>query len=268
MKRDGLAFDVHGDAGDWLLMINGIGAPRGSWALQIDDLSQRFRCITFDNPGIGESDVWSSDLTSASMADSAAQVLDIAGVERAHIMGVSMGGAIAQQLMLRHPGRVEKAMVVCSWAACDRYLDRCFTIMRDMAAADARPSWSVSVQKFLSLIGFTKTDFAERYESIQAIEDMVEAAARDGHEEKASTFVAQANACLGHDTRQRLGEVTTPTLIMAGDEDAFTPIHLSHQLRDAIPGAAFQVMEGCGHVMFYERPGEFNARVADFLTSA
>jgi pimeloyl-ACP methyl ester carboxylesterase len=200
MKLDGIAHDIQGD-GEWLLMIIGIGAPRQSWSLQIDDLAQRFRCITFDNPGIGESDGLPGSPTTADLAATAARLLGLLGVERAHVLGVSMGGAIVQQLALDHPALVDRAAIVCSWAACDDYLTRCFEIMRDIAASHDGAGWSVPVQRFLSLIGFAQASFTERFEIVAAIEKAVAEATEAGREELAATFVAQANACLGHDTR-------------------------------------------------------------------
>ncbi len=266
MKQDGIAYEITG-SGACLLMINGIGAPKESWAPQLDDLSSEFRCITFDNPGIGDSDALPADFTTADMAKAAAGLLTGLGVERAHVLGVSMGGAIAQELALNHPAMVERAALVCSCAACDRYLERCFTIMRDMAETegDKGDGWSVAVQQFLSLIGFAHGDFLERFATIDAIERMVADAVAAGKEESAAVFAAQANACLRHDTAQRLGAIGSPLLILAGEADAFTRLHLSRHLAEDIADAELGIMEGCGHVMFYQRPAEFNRRVAAFL---
>jgi pimeloyl-ACP methyl ester carboxylesterase len=268
MKRHGLAFDLTG-AGPPLLMINGIGAARDSWSRQIGDLSARFRCLTFDNRGVGESLVPAGPYTTAQMADDAARVLAAAGISRARVLGVSMGGAIAQELAINHPELVERLAIVCSWAACDRYLERCFVIMKEMALSEGRkgPGWSLAVQRFLSLIGFTPTDFAKAAAEIDDLEAGAADAVKAGKEQPYAGFVAQADACLTHDTRDRLAAIRVPTLILAGDDDAFTPLPLSQALAAAIPGARLQVMADCGHVMFYERPKDFNSRVIDFLSA-
>jgi len=267
MKRHGFAFDVTGD-GPPLLMINGIGAARDSWSRQIGDLSARFRCVTFDNRGIGESIVPVGPYTIRQMADDAARVLAAAGVNRARVLGVSMGGAIAQELAINHPELVERLAIVCSWAACDRYLERCFVIMKEMALSEGPKGlgWSIVVQRFLSLIGFTQTDFVQAAAEIDALEAGVADAVKAGREQPYAGFVAQADASLTHDARDRLAGIAVPTLILAGDKDAFTPLPLSRALASAIPGAQLQIMTGCGHVMFYERPKDFNSRVIDFLS--
>jgi len=266
MKRHGFAFDVTGE-GEALLMINGIGAARESWSRQIGDLSARFRCITFDNRGVGESIVPAGPYTTRQMADDAVRVLSAAGINRARVLGVSMGGAIAQELAINHPELVERLAIVCSWAACDRYLERCFVIMKEMALSEGPkgPGWSLPVQRFLSLIGFTPGDFAHASAEIDELEAGVADSVKAGKEQAYAGFVAQADACLTHDTRDRLATIRAPTLILAGDEDAFTPLPLSRALAGVIPGARFQIMKGCGHVMFYERPKDFNSRVIDFL---
>lgn len=266
MHGGGTVYDVQG-AGDFLLMINGIGAARDSWALQIGDLSGAFRCITFDNRGVGESEQTDGPYSTRQLAEDAARLLRSLGVKRAHVMGVSMGGAIAQELAINHPDLVDRLVIVCSWAACDRYLERCFVIMKEMALSEGPkgPGWSKAVQRFLSLIAFAERVFSDSPESIDAIEDAVAAAVAAGREQRYSGFVAQADACLAHDTRDRLAKIAAPTLILAGDADAFTPLPLSEALVAGIPNAMLEIMHGSGHVMFYERPGEFNRRVVEFL---
>jgi len=266
MMHDGFAYDVRGE-GDFLLMINGIGAPRDSWALQIDDLATRFRVITLDNRGVGASPLTPGPYTTRQMADDAARLVRALGVARTHVMGVSMGGAIAQEFALSHPDLVDRLAIVCSWAACDRYLDRCFRILRHLAVSEGPKGrgWSAEMRRFLALIAYARDDFRNAYDLIEAGEAQAAEAVAAGREQSFEGFVAQADACLAHDTRSRLGHIAAPTLVLAGDQDAFTPLPLSEALHAAIPGSRLDLMTGCGHVMFYERPAEFNARIAAFL---
>lgn len=269
MEHAGFAYDIRGE-GDWLLMINGIGAARDSWALQIDDLSRRFRCITFDNRGIGESPLTPGPYTTRQMADDAAALVKAIGIERMHVMGVSMGGAIAQEFAISYPEFVDRLAIVCSWAKCDRYLERCFSILRHLAVSEGPKGqgWSAAMRQFLALIAYARDDFANAYDIIENGEKTAAEAVAAGREQTFEGFVAQADACLGHDTRDRLAAIAAPTLILAGTDDAFTPLPLSEALAATIPGAAFDTMQGCGHVMFYERPSAFNARLIAFLDGA
>jgi pimeloyl-ACP methyl ester carboxylesterase len=266
MNVGGIEYEVRGD-GPWLLMIAGIGAGKAAWEFCIDDFARHFRCLIFDNRGVGDSHVPVGPYTTRQMADDAAAVMRAAGVGRAHVMGISMGGAVAQEFAINHPQLVDRLAIVCSWAASDRYLERCFVIMREMALSEGPkgPGWSNAVQRFLSLIGFARDTFYDGIKLIDETEAGAAAAVAAGREQNYLGFIAQADACLSHDTRKRLAEVKAPTYILAGDADAFTPLPLSEELAERIDGASLEIMEGNGHVMFLERTREFNARIFDFL---
>ena len=100
-----IAFDVTG-VGDPLLLIMGLGADSKMWMLQTPTFSERLRCITFDNRGVGESSIPEGPYSTEQMAGDALAVLDALDVERAHVLGISLGGAIAQQVALKAPERV------------------------------------------------------------------------------------------------------------------------------------------------------------------
>jgi pimeloyl-ACP methyl ester carboxylesterase len=269
MKAGGTAYEVRGE-GEWLLLIAGIGASREAWQFLIDAFTARYRCIIFDNRGIGETDFSDGPYTTKQMADDAARLLRTLGVKRAHVMGISMGGAIAQELAINHPGLIDRLAIVCSWPACDRYLERCFVILKETALAEGEkgPGWSNAVQRVLSLIGFSQRTFANHPEIIDAGEAGTADAVKAGKEQPYPGFVAQADACLTHDARGRLGKIAAETLILAGDMDNFTPLPLSEALKEAIPRARMEIMAGCGHVMFLERTDEFNERILGFFEGA
>lgn len=266
-KTGGIAFDVRGDAGEWLLLISGLGTTRHAWAYQLRELSAHFRCITFDNRGVGESACPPGPYTIAMMADDAARLLAFLGVERAHVVGASMGGAIAQQMALSYPHLVDRLAIACSWAGRDKYVDRCIAILRDAAEQHGPQGlgWSLAVNRIISLLSFTVADFVETPAIIDALEQTAARAAAAGVEQDWRGFLAQLDASAGHDLRGELSRIVAPTLILAGEEDRFTPLHLSRQLASEIPDARLSVIERAGHVMFYERPAEFNRRLLSFL---
>jgi pimeloyl-ACP methyl ester carboxylesterase len=267
MKHDDIAYDIRGE-GDWLLMIAGLGAARDSWVLQIDDLASRFRCITFDNRGVGESIKPAGPYSTAEMAADAASLLAFLGVERAHVLGTSMGGAIAQELALLRPNLVDRLAIACSWPACDRYLANSLTIAREIARSEGEkgPGWSIPLRRFLSQIVFTQDDFTNAYELIEAAEQATTDAITAGREEPFHAFIAQVDACLAHDARARLAAIQAPTLVLAGEKDACVPQSVTKFIADTIPDATMETMAGCGHVMFYEQPKEFNSRLLRFFS--
>jgi pimeloyl-ACP methyl ester carboxylesterase len=269
MMHEGIAYDIRGE-GDWLLMIAGLGSARDSWLLQIDDLASRFRCITFDNRGVGESIKPAGPYSTAEMAADAAGLLSFLGVERTHVLGTSMGGAIAQELALLRPSVVDRLAIACSWAACDRYLANSLVIARELARSEGEKGsgWSIPLRRYLSLIVFTQDDFANAYELIEGAEQATKDAIAAGREEPFHAFVAQVDACLSHDTRARLASIRAPTLVLAGERDACVPPSVTKFIADTIPNAAMETMAGCGHVMFYEQPKEFNSRLVRFFSAA
>ena len=112
-------YEIYG-AGDPVLMINGLSAPGINWLNQVRDLSPHFQLITFDNRGVGESELPPAEVYPiAVMADDAAWLLQHLGVRRAHVVGASMGGAIAQELALRHADLVRNLVLACTWAKGD-----------------------------------------------------------------------------------------------------------------------------------------------------
>ena len=108
-----IAWERHG-AGPPLLLIHGLGYARWGWEPVVEPLARSFDVILFDNRGIGESDAPAGPYTAAQMAGDALQVLDEAGVERAHVLGTSLGGMVAQELALAHPERVDKLVLACT----------------------------------------------------------------------------------------------------------------------------------------------------------
>ena len=118
-------------SGDPVIMIMGVTAHGAVWEAHAEDWSQHFRCIMPDNRGVGQSDKPEGEYTAAMMADDYAGLMDELGIEKARIVGVSMGSIIAQELALRHPDKVQSTVLMCSWVKCDRYATAIFNHMID-----------------------------------------------------------------------------------------------------------------------------------------
>ena len=243
-------FEEHGE-GDPVLLVNGLGADHTAWALQTDFLKEHFRVIVFDNPGVGQSEGPPGPYTSALFADVAAGLLRHLGIERAHVVGASMGGIIAQEIALRHTELVRSLVLHCTWGSCDAYLAALFRSWQVLARAvdqleRARAIW---------LWVFTPRWYRERPDALAESERLVR---ENPFPQGAEAFCDQSEACISHDALDELGRITAPTLITVGDSDLLTPAYHSFAIKERMPKALLHVWPDMGHAPFWEIPDEFN----------
>jgi pimeloyl-ACP methyl ester carboxylesterase len=256
VRSDGadIVYETHG-SGDPLLMIMGLGADRRMWMLQLPVFSHEFQCIPFDNRGVGESTAAPGEFSMEQMAADALAVLDDAGIERAHVLSISMGGAIAQHLALKAPERVRSLVLASTWCARNPYISRMATIGNMLSEHGG----TEAITKASMLWLFTPKFILERNEFVQHIERMAVEFAT--HPE---IFDRQVEALLEHDVKDRLGMLDVPTLVMCGRRDIFVPPELSQELASAIPNATLRLIDG-GHAYNLEEFDAFNATVLEFL---
>lgn len=242
--------------GEPLLMIQGLGADSRGWVRQRLAFGGRYRCIPFDNRGVGASDRPPGPYDLEVMADDALAVLDAAGYESAHIMGASMGGIIAQIIGARHPERVRSLVLTCTgcrhlpWRR--ELLAEWADLARDEgmgALANKAARWLVgprSFRRFWPALGL--------FGSV-ALNAPVE------------SFVAQVEAILAldDDVRFELANVTAPTLVLVGSQDILTPVGDSEEIASLIRGSELVVIPGAAHGFMFEQAGRFNRHVLEFL---
>jgi pimeloyl-ACP methyl ester carboxylesterase len=239
-----------------LLLIMGLGADGSLWEDHVAALRARFRCIAVDNRGAGASSKPEGPYTTAAMADDHAAVMRALGLDRAGVVGISMGGAIAQELALRHPGTVTRMALVSSWARCDDYLRELFA---NLAAVRATAPTETFVQ-LLQLWVWAPEAFAAR------ADELAEARTIDPSiMVRVKPFAAQAAACASHDALERLHAIGVPTLVTVGERDVFTPPRFSEELADRIPGAELRCFPGAGHVHHWEALDAFNDLLLGWL---
>lgn len=252
-------YEEHG-AGDAVLLVSGLTADHTGWQLQTDALKEGFRVIVFDNPGVGQTEGPRGPYTTELFADVAAALLDHLRIGRAHVVGASMGGAIAQQIALRRPELVRSLVLHCTWGRCDAYLEALFWSWA--AIAPAVPLIELSRQIWLWV--FTPRWY-ETPENMEQLESLV----RDNpYPQSAEAFCDQASACIAHNVLDRVGEISAPTLITVGDSDLLTPAYHARALAERIPGARLHVWPEMGHAPFWEIPDEFNALTRGFMAGA
>lgn len=262
-----LAFRAAGE-GPVLLLIMGHAGTMAAWdPAFVTALALRGHRVTmFDNRGAGlSSGPVDPELTIAGLADDAAGLLDALGVDRADVLGWSMGGYVAQELALRHPGRVRSLVLVAT----------------DAGGADEAPAspdarvvldQTSPSDEALVRISFPPTDAGRA----AAVGWMTRVGMQPGARPEwfvvpPEVVAAQSHAegpgwaAPGMGTRDRLGRMSVPTLVVAGAEDVVCPVENSRALADGIPGALLRVYEGCGHAVLFHDPERVARDVGDFL---
>ena len=260
-------------SGEPLLLVMGLAGDSLAWMLQREAFAARYRTIVFDNRGVGRSSRPAGPYSIAQMADDTAGLLDTLGIERAHVVSVSMGGMIAQELALRHPLRVRSLVLGCTYARPDAAVQGQLAeslqffgatqgadgeIQVDLATLDAM----AFIQRLLPLTFTPQFIMTELPQLMQ----MFSGALMYGFDMRA--ILAQVAATQGHDAFDRLGQIRVPTLVLTGDADLLIPPSNSDTLAAAIPGAKLVKLPGGSHGFNFETPDAFNREVLDFLATA
>jgi 3-oxoadipate enol-lactonase len=252
-----LSWNAHGQ-GEPLLMIMGLSGSARAWYRLVPHVERRYEAIVFDNRGTGNSDRVTGPLTMKSLADDALAVLDAAGHETAHVMGVSMGGMIAQHLALDHRERVRSLILGCTTAG----------------GAAGAPSWRLMTATALRpLIGAANTFpllapalYAEatRTQRPDRVREDLRIRLDDATELR--TTLAQMAAIARHDTRSRLRRLRgLEVTVIHGEEDVLVAPDRGRELAASIPGARLVMIPSCGHMLTTDAEEEVSAAVLEHL---
>lgn len=217
------------------------------------------RVIAFDNRGAGQSEVPDGPYTIPGMAEDVVGLMDALGIRRAHICGASMGGMIAQELVLRHPERARTLQLHCTTPGIDAYGRFLVDTLIAVKARGDREEYTRAVMPWI----LCRKTMAERPDFIRF---WIDRALAYPHPIGLAGLSRQAQAIAGHDTVSRLGEIRVPTLITTGMEDILVPSSSSRDLHARIPGSALHAIEDAGHLHFIEQAETFNAICLEFLT--
>jgi pimeloyl-ACP methyl ester carboxylesterase len=242
-------FEVHG-AGFPLVMIHGLGANLDWWEPRmVQEFSKRFMTVTFDNRGAGRTDVSDRSYTIRLFADDTTGLMDALGISRAHVLGLSMGGRIAQELVLDYPQKIGK-LVLCSTSCGGKESAPLSEEVRQMLAVDRSASAYASVTE----------DFVKNNPGIvEAVRGRVLKAPISEE-----AYRRQLNASLESHTFDRLPQIRAPTLILHGRKDVLSPPENGRILAQAIPGARLVYFERSGHALLEEIDEVINS-VTGFL---
>jgi pimeloyl-ACP methyl ester carboxylesterase len=239
-----------------LLLIHGLGYA-GSWGWRpvLEPLARSFRVIAFDNRGIGGSDRPPGPYSTRMMAEDAVAVLDEAGVERAHVVGTSLGGMVAQELALAYPDRVDRLVLACTTAGGPSG----FPMPEKTVRLITQPLDLPPDERFRV---FVRNALSEPYDEamVEEIKDL-----RIAEGQPLEAWQAQAAAGVGHDAFDRIGEIGAPTLVVTGTADEVVDARNSDLLAERVPGARLEKFEGAGHLFFWQEPERFVALLEEFL---
>lgn len=258
INRVELHYDVYGD-GPPLLLIMGLGTPMWGWEPQVRAFSGRFKVIAFDNRGVGRSEIPITPFTVGDMAADAVGLLDHLGIARAHVMGASMGGFIAQTFALDHPDRVDRLVLACTsfggteMVAAERW------VLQDLASVEGDVE---AVAKRTAKILFSPRSLAMRYDELRVWQDR-----RMADPVNPRGFRGQLEACIAFDRSRDVSRVKARTLVIGGMDDILIPTENFRRLAARIPGAKLILYPDTAHGFSIEAAGAVNRDVLDFLTT-
>ncbi len=252
-----LHYETEG-SGEPLLMLMGVGGDLHGWALQRPALARRYRLVLLDNRDAGASDEAHGPYGLGDMAADALAVMDGLGIERFHVVGASMGGAIAQHLALAAPPRVASLVLACTWARTDPLLAAILGGWRFLVERLA-PAEFFAVQ---APWVFTHRFFQEPPAEVVALQAGF---AERGLLKSVPAYQRQIDACLAHDVVPFLPLLTTPSVVLVGEDDILTPPRYGRMVAATLSRGEVTVVPASGHACFLETSKPFTERVLRFL---
>jgi len=236
-------------SGPPLLAIMGMSGTALHWGEPfLASLREHFEVIVYDHRGVGRSTRLEGTLSIAQMAEDAVGLLGTLEIDSAHVLGISMGGMIAQELALAHPELIRTLTLGCTYCGGEGSSLASPDVGRRLSEAmrsgdrklAIRAGWEINVSS-----AFLESD-TDAYAAFLAIAEQRAVAV--------PVIMAQAMAIASHDTQARLGELTMPVLVIHGTEDQMLPVDNGRLISSLIPGSHLEILDGVGHLFFWERP--------------
>ncbi|MFK9094536.1 alpha/beta fold hydrolase [Bacillus salipaludis] len=254
-----LYYEIHGD-GEPLLLIMGLSLNSKSWFRTLPALSEHYKVIIFDNRGVGLSSKPNIPYSIELMAEDARAVLDAAGVDSAHVYGISMGGMIAQRLSVKYPERIRSLILGCTTSGGVNHVQPSADVSMLMLSRVSAVATPEEIAWATAPILYSQT-FIENQRDLVAedIQKRIELPIQP------YAYMLQLQACMAHDTSSEIDQITAPTLVIHGNEDKLVPYQNGVTLAETIPGAEFLTIQGAGHIYVTEANDLVNKRVLEFL---
>jgi 3-oxoadipate enol-lactonase len=237
-----------------VVLSNSLGATRAMWDPQVPALAERYRVVTYDTRGHGESPAPAGPYTLDDLVDDLVALLDEVGAERAHVAGLSLGGMIGMRLAVRNPERVHRLAVLCTSAKPDPqpFLDR---------AATVRSGGTAPLAPTVAGRWVTPPFAAEHPKLVARLEAMIAGADDEG-------YAACCEVVAGVDLREDLARITAPTLVVSGAEDLALPPEHQRLIVDGIPGAELLTVSPAAHLANLERTLEVTGALLGHFDAA
>lgn len=240
-----------------VILIHALGLDHRLWDKQILHLSAAFQVIAYDVRGHGATDVPPGPYTLSEFADDLCGLLDALGIDRAHLVGISMGGMIAQELALRSPERVASLVLADTASEYNQEARRQFAERARIAEERGMgPLIEPTIERW-----FTAEFRRQRPDEVERIRSILAQAHPDG-------YAASCRAIARADLTERLVSINVPTLVLVGSEDTSTPPEMAIEIHEHIPGSRIQVIEGAAHLTNVAKFKEFNQAVASTVQQA
>jgi len=251
-------YEVQGE-GEPLILIPYLAADQACYAFQVPEYAKHFRCFSVDLRGAGLSGKPDGTYTTELFADDVAAFMQAAGLDSAHIFGLSLGAAAGMWLAAKHPDRVKSLSLHSAWDATDPFLR--VVVEGWQVMAEGLGSVTEMVIRGIFPWCFTPELYAARPEYIDSLADFV----RSRPMPPVDALLRQSGAVLAHDARAVLGSIQAPTLITFGRHDMACSTRFAEPLSSAIPDTELIVFEDCAHAPIYENAEDFNRRTLEFL---
>jgi 3-oxoadipate enol-lactonase len=249
-------YRITGDGTDTVLLVNGVGDDLEGWAMQVGPLvAAGLRVITFDNRGVGRSSFPPGPYSSREMAADTRALAAALGLTRFHLVGVSLGGLIAQEYALSYPEDLLSVVLANTYARPDAYTRAAFHTWAQVAESGGMPQ----MMRVQAPWVFSPAFYDSHPEQLAAV-----LAEMERSPQPAWSFAAQIAALLTHDSTARLGSLRTPALVIAADDDIIIRLSLSHRMYEELPHGSWAIVPG-GHAAFVENPDPWNRAVIDFV---
>jgi 3-oxoadipate enol-lactonase len=258
LDRLNINYRLQGEGPETVVLVNGLADDLETWADQLPTLLEGgYRVLRFDNRGIGRSDKPVGPYTTSMFAADTKALVDHLQITDFHLVGVSMGGMIAQEYALEHPGDLRSVTLACTYAAPGPFCSRMFSLWAEMANVMGPPA----VMRDVTLWGFTPEFFETRPDEAAEFETAMRFI-----DQPIPAYLAQLHSIQTHDATERLASLAVPTLVLAGENDILIPVELSRRLHSLIPHAQWATTKG-GHACLWEHPDPFNRTLIAFMSS-